>query len=125
MKPVARKHHFVPQCYLKGFTKHREKPKLFVVDLKRRNHFETAPENVAAIRDFHSIEAEGHPIDAIESGLADFESELAKALARTIAANEIQSEEDRIYLLNLSGIPSFFVAWSIGAIRLGLVAVPM
>jgi hypothetical protein len=36
---VARRHHFVPQCYLKGFCRHRDKPKLYVVDLKSRTHF--------------------------------------------------------------------------------------
>jgi hypothetical protein len=56
---TARKHHYVPQCYLKGFTRHRDDPKLFVIDAKERRCFRTSPANVAAERDFHKIDAEG------------------------------------------------------------------
>jgi hypothetical protein len=54
---TARQHHYVPQCYLKGFVKDRKKPKLFVVDCKERRSFSTSPDNVAAERDFHRIDA--------------------------------------------------------------------
>ncbi len=50
---VARKHHYVPQCYLKGFVENREKPRLFTVDVRTRRSFLANPENVAAERDFH------------------------------------------------------------------------
>lgn len=98
---TARNHHFVPQCYLKGFVRHRDKPKLFVVDRQRRTAFRTHPRNVAAERDFHAIEMEGHAPDALEQALAQFEGRLANALGRIIAHGEIRSEEDRVYLLNL------------------------
>ncbi|MBR0654586.1 DUF4238 domain-containing protein [Plastoroseomonas arctica] len=98
---TARNHHFVPQCYLKGFVRHRDKPKLFVVDRQNRTAFQTHPRNVAAERDFHAIDLEGHAPDALEGALAQFEGQLADALGRIIADREIRSEDDRVYLLNL------------------------
>lgn len=98
---TARNHHFVPQCYLKGFARHREKPKLFVVDVKKRTTFETHPRNVAAERDFHAVDLEGQPVDALEAALSQFEGPLAQALARIIADRDIRDEDDKIHLLNL------------------------
>jgi hypothetical protein len=98
---TARNHHFVPQCYLKGFARHSEKPKLFVVDLKTRKTFETHPRNIAAERDFHAVDLEGQPTDAIEAALSGFEGPLAAALGRIIADKEIRADDDKIYLLNL------------------------
>jgi Protein of unknown function (DUF4238) len=63
---TARQHHYVPRCYLKGFVANRNKPKLFVVDLKERRSFSTNPINVGAERDFHRIVVDGHRPDALE-----------------------------------------------------------
>lgn len=83
---TARNHHFVPQCYLKGFARHRNKPKVRVIDLRQRKTFETNPKNIAAERDFNRVEIAGHPPDAIEAAFSRFESQLAPALDRIIAA---------------------------------------
>ena len=55
---TARQHHYVPPCYLRGFVYDRDKPKLFVVDLKERRTFTTNPKNVAVERDFHAVDIE-------------------------------------------------------------------
>lgn len=102
MPMTARKHHYVPQCYLKGFARHRDKPKLFVVDRSRTEPFSTAPANVAAERDFHTVNIDGLPPDAFESSFSSFESEASQALGRIIAARSISNETDRAYLLNLA-----------------------
>jgi hypothetical protein len=101
---TARRHHYVPQCYLKGFVHDRENPKLFVIDGKERKSFVTAPANVAAERDFHTIDIEGHPPDALENAFSGFETELDQALRRIVAARSIQDENDRAYLFNLIGM---------------------
>jgi hypothetical protein len=100
---TARRHHYVSQCYLKGFVHDRDDPKLFVVDAKERKSFVTAPDNVAAQRDFHTIDIEGHAPDALENALSGFETELDWALRRIAAAKSIQNENDRAYLFNLIG----------------------
>jgi Protein of unknown function (DUF4238) len=101
---AARKHHYIPQCYLKGFARHRNNPKLFVVDGRTKKAFSTIPANVAAVRDFHTIDVEGLPPDALENNLSKFEGDLSPALERIIAARSIQDETDRAYLFNLVGL---------------------
>jgi Protein of unknown function (DUF4238) len=96
---TARLHHYVSQCYLKGFCADREKPRLFVIDLKERRIFPpTNPKNVAAERDFHAVDIDGLPPDAFETYLAEFETDLDNALKRIVAARSIQNENDRAIL---------------------------
>lgn len=101
---TARRHHYVPQCYLKGFAKDPDKPKLFVIDGKERRTFCTAPANVAAERDFHRIEVEGHRPDTLENAFSGFESDVSRALDRIIRARSISDADDRAYLLNLMAL---------------------
>jgi hypothetical protein len=101
---AARRHHYVPQCYLKGFVRDRSNPKFFVIDGKERRSFCTAPVNVAVERDFHRIEVEGYEPDALEKSFASFEGEVSQALSRIIAARSIKDENDRAYLLNLMAL---------------------
>lgn len=101
---TARQHHYVPQCYLKGFVEDRDRPKLFTVDFHTRRSFLTHPRNVAAERDFHKIEIEGHPPDALENSFSGFETDLDQALRRIVVARTIDHPDDRAYLFNLIGL---------------------
>jgi hypothetical protein len=101
---TARQHHYVPQCYLKGFVRDRDKPKLFVVDLKERHTFTTNPKNVAVERDFHAVDVECLPPDTFENGMSGFETELDNSLRRIVAARSIKNENDRTHLFNLVGL---------------------
>lgn len=80
MNAPARKHHFLSQCYLKGFADVASGGKLSVVDLDRETTFATVPANVAAIRDFNRIDIPGVPIDQLERDYARFEDALAPVL---------------------------------------------
>jgi hypothetical protein len=62
MGPAPRKdsepraHHFVPQCWLAGFTNSgRKDGRLVVTDLKRRNQWVTTPPNAGHRRDFYRV----------------------------------------------------------------------
>jgi uncharacterized protein DUF4238 len=98
---TAKRHHYIPQCYLKGFADNPNKPRLHVTDLAERRTFITKPGNIGAAQHFHGINVYGLPPDALENSLAGFESELAPALERIIAQRSITDENDRSYLLNL------------------------
>jgi hypothetical protein len=98
----ARNHHWVPQCYLKGFAKSRSKnAKLFVIDTIERKTFPTIPRNVASERDFNKIEVAGVDPNHIESGYAHFEGRVDKALERLCASRQFGDAEDRNLILNL------------------------
>lgn len=101
---TARQHHYVPQCYLRGFVRDRDKPKLFVVDLKEQRTFTTNPKNVAVERDFHAVDVEGLPPDAFENDMSKFETDLDNALKRIVITRSIGNEDDRAYLFNLIGL---------------------
>ncbi|QOT82219.1 DUF4238 domain-containing protein [Cupriavidus basilensis] len=102
MGAQARKHHYIPQCYLKGFARNRSKnSQLYVVDAKTKRAFLTTPQNVAAERDFNRIDVEGEDPNVVESGYATFESKLAPALVRLDAQGTLQDEQDRALVLEL------------------------
>ena len=92
---IARRHHYVPRCYLKGFSVARKKRRQVVVfDCKSGKSFATATENIAVEKDFNRVEVEGHPPDVLEKAMSEFESEVASALERIIAAIIRQIEFD-------------------------------
>jgi hypothetical protein len=104
IRMTARKHHYVPQCYLKAFSVERKKKRQVVVfDKVLRRSFPAAISDIAVQRDFNTIDIEGHPPDAFEQGMAKFENELAPALERIIATKSLSNDDDRIYLMNLIG----------------------
>ena len=98
---TARHHHYLSQCYLKGFTQGKaKKSKLTVIDLKEKKRFDTIPRNVGGIRDFNRIDVEGLHQNAVESALADFEGKAAGALKRLDESADFTGET-RELILNL------------------------
>ncbi|MEP7172520.1 MAG: DUF4238 domain-containing protein [Aestuariivirga sp.] len=98
---TARRHHFIPRCYLKGFTVERKKQRqITVFDGVEKKTFLTSIENVAVERDFNRFEADGVAPDAFENKMAEMESEIATALGSIIEKRSIAGEEDRILLMN-------------------------
>lgn len=99
----ARHHHYISQCYLKGFTKGgSKKSKLTVVDFKEKKCFETIPRNVGGIRDFNRIDVNGTNPNTIEQTLAGFEGKVASALQKL--------EQDLNFEGNTKDLVLFFIA---------------
>jgi hypothetical protein len=98
---TSRRHHYVPQCYLKGFAAERDKAQIHAVDLRRLLAFATSTKNVAQKRDFHSLADTNTDADALEKAFSGFESEVSLALERCIAAGAFDAGDDRSYILNL------------------------
>lgn len=98
----ARNHHWVPQCYLKGFAKSRSKNALLhVTDFETVRCFTTVPRNVASSRDFNRVDIEGVAPDYVESGIAPFEKQLDGALERICRDRDIVDAQDHNLVLNL------------------------
>jgi len=107
MAKEARHHHYLPQCYLAGFTESGEKTDLlYVFEVESDRSFRTSPRNVGAERDFNRVEIDGTEPDAIEKALALFEGQAANVLKRTTDTNVIHSTDDFVMLLNLVGLLS-------------------
>ena len=101
---TARKHHYIPQCYLKGFAENPKKPKLYVVDKRNPRPFITSTEKIGAQRDFHSVNIEGLAPDVLEKQLSVFESEIGPALRRIEECQSLEDPVDKSLLLNLIGL---------------------
>jgi hypothetical protein len=101
---AARQHHYVPQCYLKGFARDRRRSQLHVFDFIDQKAFTAHTKNIAQERDFHTLESEDLPADAMERAFSGFESEVSAALARISAAGSLADETDVSYLMNLMAL---------------------
>ncbi len=100
-KTRARNHHWVSQCYLKGFATPASKSgRLFAYDFKEDRSFEPTPRNVGAKRDFNRIDIPGLPIDAIESAMSDFEREVGSAIGKIALTKQFSDEEQRNFIFN-------------------------
>lgn len=98
----ARRHHFLSQCYLKGFTpRGRKTSKLVHFKLQDRKTLPpTSLKNLAQQRDFYRIEIEGLPAGCVEALRADFEAEADNAI-RNVESAGVFEGEDKINILKL------------------------
>lgn len=102
---VARLHHYLPQCYLRGFTTSGEKDgKLCVFDLKRSRSYRTGTRGVGGRKDFNRVDVPGQPPDILETELAKFEASVAPVLRTMRSTREMPTGHDFLVLMNLVGL---------------------
>jgi hypothetical protein len=98
---TARKHHFLPQFYLKGFAKQKGKVwQTCALDLKEKRQFTPNIDSVAAVRDFNRIDAEGLAPDALEQAMSSLETRFADVFTEMSKHQSIPTGENFIVLLN-------------------------
>src|ERR1044071_2581567 len=95
---TARRHHFLPQAYLKGFS--AASPRLQVIDLVGRKTFVTSAENIAVERDFNRVDLPGVPIDDLEQRFARIEGDVIAAIRRIHDARTLDVLADLNLVLN-------------------------
>ncbi|WP_321837365.1 DUF4238 domain-containing protein [Pseudomonas kulmbachensis] len=96
---TSRHHHYLPQCYLKGFTQgSAKKSKLLVLDLKSNKKFESTPRNVGGMRDFNRVEINGIDPEIIEKTQSAFESKAATALRKLEETFDFSGETKDVIL---------------------------
>jgi len=99
----ARQHHFVSQCYLKGFTRDGNKDTAFcALDVKSGRVFFPKPAAVAKERDFNFIE--GLPAGELERRLSGFEGRVAQALELIVTERSLINEDAHLHLLNFAAL---------------------
>jgi len=102
MGKEARQHHYIPQCYLRGFLPpNQKKPKLTVLDLQERRSYPANTRNVGGVRDFNRIDVENAPHDSLESGLSGFETMAADALRFVFQKRSLTDRHTLLVLMNL------------------------
>lgn len=110
--PEPRAHHFVPQCWLSGFTDSGKKDgRLFVTDIKRQRQWQTSPPNAGHKRDFYRVPEFEDPI-FFEKAFSKFEGSLApvlKSLYESPRRPTIDELESLLYFaaIQFIRVPSF------------------
>ncbi|MEG3132376.1 DUF4238 domain-containing protein [Rouxiella sp. T17] len=96
-----RHHHYLSQCYLRGFTSGvGKRARLTVIDPTARTSFETNTRGVGGVRDFNRIDIDGIDPNFIERELAKFEGKAATAL-RELENGEAFKEDRKNTILEL------------------------
>jgi hypothetical protein len=96
----ARKHHYVPQMYLKGFA--NAKGQLWTNDASTGRAFPAPPDGIAAQRDWNGLDVEGVRKDALEIELGKFEGVIAPAVKRVRESGSFgEAGGDREDIINL------------------------
>jgi hypothetical protein len=101
MTDEARHHHYIPQCYLRGFAvRERKQHQVNVIDMTNKKAFTTSTRNICSVRDFNRMEIEGVAPDQLEKEIATFEGRAAESI-RAVAASKKFEGEDRVYIINM------------------------
>ena len=80
-EPEPRRHHYVPRCWLAGFTEAGEKDgKLWVTDLQRQRQWPSSPNNAGHIRDFYRLSDEQLDPVIVEKSFSQIEDVVAPIL---------------------------------------------
>ena len=95
---VPRAHHFVPQCWLAGFTETGEKDgRLWVTDLKRHDQWQSTPAKAGYRRVFNRISISGVDPPYRQTFFSDVENETAPIL-KILDKRQPTSEEQSTLL---------------------------
>jgi len=93
------KHHYVPVCYLGGFTEVASKSNcLHVLDLDTMKSWKDLPKNVACENDYNSVDGD-LPADAFEDSFAEIEAATAPIWHRMIETKTVPTDPEELHWL--------------------------
>src|SRR5205807_2830981 len=96
-----RRHHFVPKCWLAGFTESGENDgRLWVTDLSRQKQWATTPENAGHIRDFYRLSEPTPDPVVVEKFFSELESQVAPIIKKLDRDLRVPNQDELDALLN-------------------------
>src|SRR5580698_8692610 len=97
--PEPRRHHYVPQCWLAGFTETGQNDgRLWVTDFSRQTQWPTTPPNAGHRRDFYRLGDPAPDPTVVERFFAELEGITAPIL-RSLDRERRGPNEDELDLL--------------------------
>ena len=98
---TARRHHFIPEFYLAGFTLSGSKDDfLWVLDQEQVQQWKAKPSKTGHQRDFYRVDLPDGAPDGLEIALGHVEGQVAPVLKRVIEAKTRLSADDLLWLIN-------------------------
>lgn len=98
---IPRRHHYLPQFYLAGFTPSGRKDDLLhVLDMRTGRCWKSKPIGVASQLDYYRLDQDAFDPFAFEKGLSRFEGQAAATLKEVLAQRAIPDFEHRLTLIN-------------------------
>lgn len=97
----AKRHHLVPQFYLRRWADDRDQ--VFVVPRDGKPHLSNII-NAVVESGFYTVDVATGPTDEVETRLSEIEGQLAPAIARTVDGAWPISDEDRGALANFAAL---------------------
>jgi len=104
MSTEPRRHHYLPQFYLSGFTTTGESDgQLWLIGLKDGKRWGGKPDTVGHQRDFYRVEGvPGVEANELERRFADFEGRAANVIRSISATGQLPDDSDDFsFLINL------------------------
>lgn len=106
------KHHYIPKCYLKGFTEGNEDSSPFwCVPINNDEPFETSPNNSCAKRDYYTVQ-HSNPLAVEDFYAIEIEPKISKAITYISENSSLPPKEEMRHLILLLAtlylrVPSF------------------
>lgn len=100
-----RKHHYLPQAYLRNFSIDSKNKQVFVLDGSSNKSYISSIADVAQRRDFNRVEIEGYDLNFIERHMASFEGKLS-ACIKNILKGGLFVGETKDYILTFIALAS-------------------
>lgn len=102
--PEPRAHHYVPQCWLSGFTETGKDGRLWVTDLSRQKQWPATPENAGHIRDFYRLSDPSPDPVVIEKFFSAIEGQIAPLLKSLDAERRAPNDDELDALLHFMAL---------------------
>ncbi len=100
MNQTSRKHHYVPEGYLIGFTRDKSSDDfLWIFDRKLKKTWHAKSQNVAFERDLYFINDPTFGADVFEKAFASFESKALPVIREICSTHTLPEEADMLTLM--------------------------
>jgi hypothetical protein len=102
---TSRKHHFVSQFYLAGFTSDgTQDGEIYSFDVQTKKSWKTVTRQIGVERDFNAIATEDGVSDALEKQLSTFEAQAAATFTRIRESRAVPTGDDFTNLVNFMAL---------------------
>ena len=100
MANQPKEHHYVPAFHLAGFTlSGTQDGKLFILDQKRRDNWESTPRKTAKENNFYRVDMKGGDPMGIERALADVEGKCATVVRDIVKSQKVPADREQFEVM--------------------------